>query len=114
MTEAKPIYPSKVEQRFRKVQDAVEKMVREKLPGVQFHTIPSKAFFAIRPGKPSLRMDVELDDQSDAIRYGSSPAAIGTLKLRQVADGEVLIFNGPQLLKADDEVARLLLACFFQ
>ena len=48
----KPLYPSKEQQRFRGLQDAVKQLVEAKLPNVEFHNVPSKSFFVYRKGGP--------------------------------------------------------------
>ena len=134
----KPIDPSREQQqrRFQGVQDAVKQLVEAKLPNVQFQSVTANRFVVCRNARPSLRMDVELDEGTKTIRYHYSAAYPteaeptktgvpepvppkhptrndGILDIKLAAGDEVLLTqrNMPPV-KNDEEAAKLLLEPF--
>jgi hypothetical protein len=89
----------KEQQKFARLQVAVERKIREAFPGasgdVTFRAEPSRLFFIYRKDRPSLRLDVELAPDSKTIRFATSTRAEGCFVLRQNATGEIQIFIGP-------------------
>jgi hypothetical protein len=111
---ANPVEQPKAQAVFVGLQSAVEKLVAETFPGpaapVSFHREPSRHFFVYRKIRPSLRLDVELADDFQSIRFatGTSESRFG---FRVIAAGEVRLFHN-QKLWTPEEAAKLLLASF--
>ena len=80
-------------------------------PGVEFHEEPSKHFFVYRPGRPALRLDLEIDLESQSVRFGTSSSATGILQFRELASGEMRFRNGEKLMTVE-EARDLLLKSF--
>lgn len=108
----RPVEPSKVQQVFAALQSAVGRIVADKLsPTVQFHTEPSRHFFVYRPGRPALRLDVELERDVPRIRFATDPSAVGHMGIEAFAGNETRLRNGDRLMTTE-EAANLLLAPF--
>ena len=106
------VEPSRAQQAFAALQSAVGKIVEDKLsPSVQFHTEPSRHFFVYRPGRPALRLDVELENDVPSIRYATDRSAVGHMEIETFAANQTRLRNGDRLMTTD-EAANLLLAPF--
>ena len=100
---------------FTELRQSVEKVVAEKIasPLVNFHFVPSNQFFVNRSGHPSLRLTVELANDSKSISFATSnsPTSIGRFDLRPLGDGGVHLFNGDRKITIE-EATNLLLDSF--
>ncbi len=96
---------------FTELRTNVEKVVVENLRSfAKYDFEPSKHFLVVRSGTPGLRLDVELESDSQSIKFATSnsPKSIGRFDLRLLADGSVQLFNGTSYITVEKATSLLL------